>query len=145
MKKIDLLIINELKKDPLIPFSRIAEKLEVSPETIRKRYIKMRKEGQIRGCLISIDLSKLGYQSMAWLWIKNTKNSSRAETIDSLKKLQNIIGTTEITGEEFNILVTAALRDLKDLHTLVNVISSLSTVNRVEFCLSDKLFFPSPE
>ena len=62
MDKIDYLILSELLKDASLSFVEIAEKVGTTPYTVRRRYEKMKKEGVIHRCIVSIDLSKLGYQ-----------------------------------------------------------------------------------
>lgn len=143
MDKIDFCILSELMKDAQTPFSRIAEKLGVSPETVRKRYEKMIKGRQILNCTIEIDLSKLGYQTIAFFFIKNAPNHDNAEIVDLLQKIPNVFIIVEITGE-FNVMANAAIRNLKDLATFMNKIFVTPAIDRVEFILSNELFFPLP-
>jgi len=86
MDEIDLRIIRELTKDAQTPFLRIAKKLGVSPETVRTRYRKMKEEGTIKRCSISINLSRIGYQGKVFLMITNAPNHDKSKTIDALKK-----------------------------------------------------------
>ncbi len=143
MKKIDSYILNELKKDAQMPFSKIAKKLGISPTTVKKRYRKLKDEGVILRSSISVDISKLGYHSIAFLMIKCSKNVDKQELINSLKKFRNIFAITEITGE-FNVFTQAAVRNLKDFTALVNDINSLPGVDRTEFSLIDDVWFPQP-
>jgi len=88
MDELDLYIIRELTKDAQTPFLRIAKKLGISPETVRTRYAKMKENGAIKCCSISINLSRIGYQGKAFLMITNAPNHDKSKTIDALKKCE---------------------------------------------------------
>jgi len=144
MDEIDLRIIRELTKDAQMPFLRIAKKLGVSPETVRTRYGKMREEGTIKHCSISISLSRIGYQSKVFLMITNAPNHDKSKTIDALKKMRNIFIISEMIGD-FEIIGIAPVKDMNSLKTLVNKIKKLPSVNRVEITLINDTAFPVNE
>ena len=81
MNKLDYLILSELERDATLSFVDIAKKVGATPCTVKRRYEKMKKEGIIFGCSVSIDLGKLGYQGKTFLLITLTPNSSKSETI----------------------------------------------------------------
>ncbi len=141
MDKIDLQIIRELIKDAQTPFLRIAKKLGVSPETVRQRYIKMKEEGTIRHCSISIDLSKIGYQGKVFLMITNAPNHDKSKTIAALKKMRNVFIVSEMIGD-FEIIGIAPVKDLNSLKALVNEIRKEPSVDSVEFALINDTAFP---
>jgi len=140
MDKLDYLILGELLKDAQTSFMTIAKKLGVSPYTVGKRYEKMKKERTINRCVISIDLSKLGYQGKAFLMITNARTQDKSMTIEALKKMRNIIVVTEIIGA-FDILAIAPVTDLNSIRTLVSEIRKLPSVQQVEItCINDTAF-----
>jgi Lrp/AsnC family transcriptional regulator, regulator for asnA, asnC and gidA len=143
MDKRDYLILAELLKDAQTPFATIAKKLGVSPQTIISRYEKMRKEGIIKKCVLSIDPSKLGFQGKAFLMITNSPNQSRSVTLASLKKIKNVLEISEIMGA-FDILAIALVADLNSITTLVNAIKKLPSVERVEVAFISDTTFPAP-
>ena len=131
MDKLDYLILEELMRDAQTPFSRIAKKAGCSPFTVGKRYEKMKNEGVIAKCVVSIDLSKLGYQGKVLLMITNSPNAGKSVTIAALEKIRNIIVVTEILGA-FDILAIAPVMDLNSVRKLVNKVKKLDSVQRVE-------------
>jgi len=141
MDELDLRIMKELLKDAQTPFLRIAKKLGVSPETVRIRYGKMKDDGTIKHCSISIDLSKIGYQGKVFLMITNSPNHDKSKTIDALKKMRSIFIISEMIGD-FEIIAIAPVKDLDSLKKLVNKIKKLPSVNRVEFTLINNTAFP---
>jgi len=131
MDELDHRIMDELKKDAQIPFRRIALKLGISPETVRKRYEKMKRKGEILQCSISIDFTKIGYEGLIILMIDSIV---RSETAASLQEMTNVISVNKTIGD-FDILAVAVVRGIPDLLKLVNDVKELPTVNRVEMFL----------
>lgn len=141
MDKIDLQILKELIKDAQTPFLRIAKKIDVSPETVRTRYRKMKEDGIIRHCSISIDLSRIGYQGKVVFLIRNAINHDKSRTIEALKKISDIFIMSEIFGD-FEIIAIAPVKDISNLKAILNKIKRLPSVSRVEFTLIDDTTFP---
>lgn len=144
MDKLDYLILSELCKDAQLSFVIIAKKFGVTPYTVRKRYEKMKKEGIIFKSVVSIDLSKLGYQGKAFLMITVSAERDKSVTISGLKKISNVILVTEIIGT-FDILAIAPVIDLNSIRTIVNEIKKLPNVQKVEItCINDTAFPVNP-
>ena len=141
MDKLDYRILNELLKDARMSFSAIARELGTSPHTVATRYEKMKKGGMIHASVISIDLSKIGYQGKAFLMITNTPNQEKTKTIEALTKIKNIISITEIIGV-FDILAIAPVTDLNSAIALVKEVKALPGVQRVEITLANETAFP---
>jgi Lrp/AsnC family transcriptional regulator for asnA, asnC and gidA len=141
MDKMDYLILSEMLKNAQTSLLKIAIKLDISPLTVRKRYEKMIKEGVIRKSVISIDLSKLGYEGKVLLLITNTPNVNKATTIEALKKIQNIIIVSEIIGP-IDILAIAPVIDLNSIKTLVSEVKKIPSVQRVEIVCTNNTMFP---
>lgn len=131
MNEIDRHIMHELINDAQIPFRRIALKLGISPETVRKRYEKMKTEGIINQSMISVNLEKIGYSGLTFLMIAS---KDIAETIIYLKKMRNVICVAKTTGDS-DILVMAASKDIADLHSLVERVKMLPNVETVDIFL----------
>ncbi|MCJ7762797.1 Lrp/AsnC family transcriptional regulator [Candidatus Bathyarchaeota archaeon] len=140
MDKLDYLILSELLKDAQMSFMTIAKKLGISPCTVRKRYQRMKREGVIKKSIVSIDLSKLGYQGKAFLMITNSPSHDKSATIEALMKIKNVMVITEIIGP-FDILAIAPVTDLNSIKTLADAARKLPSVQRVEItCISDTAF-----
>jgi Lrp/AsnC family leucine-responsive transcriptional regulator len=141
MDKLDYLIISELCKDAQLSFVTIAKKLGITPYTVRKRYERMKKEGIIQKSIVSIDLSKLGYQGKAFLMITVSAERDKSLTISSIKKISNVMLVQEIIGA-FDILALAPVIDLNSIRTLVNEIKKVPNVQKVEITCINDTFLP---
>lgn len=141
MDKLDYLILSELCKDAQLSFVTIAKKFGVTPYTVRKRYERMKKEGIILKSIVSIDLSKLGYQGKAFLMITVSAERDKSLTISSLKKISNVMLVVEIIGA-FDILAIAPVIDLNSIRTVVNEIKKVPNVQKVEITCINDTFLP---
>jgi Lrp/AsnC family transcriptional regulator for asnA, asnC and gidA len=141
MDKLDLLILNELLKDAQQSFVKIAKKLGTSSNTIITRYNRMKQQGLIYKCTLSIDLSKLGYQGKVFLLITLMPNKSKSETLSALKKIRNVIVVTEILGP-FDLLAIAPVINLNSVRELVKEVKRSPNVQRVEMACINDIYFP---
>ena len=141
MDKLDFLILSELFKDASLSFVKIANNVGTSPYTVRRRYERMKKEGLIHGCVVSLDISKLGYQGKAFLLITILPNGNKSETIDYLKKIRNVIVVTELIGP-FDLLAIAPITDFYSIQELVKEAKKAPYLERVEIACIDDIHFP---
>ena len=144
MEKLDLLILSELQKNAQMPFVKIAKKIGTSPYTVRVRHERMKEEGTIHKIMVSLDLSKLGYQGKAFLLITISPHKDKKDTISALTKIRNIMVVTEILGP-FDLLAIAPVLDLTSVRALITEVKTAPNVQRVEIaCISDTHFPVNP-
>jgi DNA-binding Lrp family transcriptional regulator len=141
MDEIDCAIICELLKDSQKSFLQISKKLGISSFTVKSRYDKMVKDGVIRGTMINLDLSKLGYQGEVLLLITNMPSQTKEATIKALKKIENILFIGETLGP-YDIIAFAPVTDFNDLKNLTNQIKKIPSVQRVNICFADETDYP---
>ncbi len=144
MDIVDAKILRELTKNPQAHFSRVAEKIGVTPGTVQKRYHKLRDNSIIIRSSVIIDLSKIGYQGKAYLMITNAPGYSKETTINALKKIPNMFMMTDIIGE-FDVLVIAAVRNFTGIMDNVDTIRKLPSVERIDVAFVKDTMFPSPK
>jgi Lrp/AsnC family transcriptional regulator, regulator for asnA, asnC and gidA len=141
MNKLDYLILSELLKDASLSFIEVAKKTGTTHHTVRRRYEKLKKEDLIHKIVISIDLSKLGYQGKALLLISVVPNANKAETIAYLKKVRNIILITEIIGQ-YDILAIAPIADLNSVQELLKEVKKAPFLLQTKIAFIDNTYFP---
>jgi DNA-binding Lrp family transcriptional regulator len=104
----------------------------------------MKKNGIIINSVVTIDLSKLGYQSKVFLLITNAPHTPKSVTIEALKKIRNIIVISEIIGP-YDIIAIAPIIDLNSIRELVSEVKKLDSVCRVQIsCINDTMFPLNP-
>ncbi len=141
MDKTDYQILSELLLDSTLSFVKIAKKIRASPFTVRRRYEKMKKEGVVFSHIVSIDLSKIGYQGKAFLLIKTSPNGNKSEIISLLKKVRNIIVVTETIGP-YDILAIAPITDLESIQVLLKEARKIPEVQNIQIACSADVNFP---
>ncbi len=141
MDKLDYLILAELQKDGLMSFVEIAKKVHSTPCTVRRRYEQMKKTGKIFRCIVSLDLSRLGYQGKTFLLINVTPNSNKSETVAYIKNIKNVLVVTEIIGP-CDIMAVAPITDLTSIQTLLTEAKKAPNIQKVDFYCINNTSFP---
>jgi DNA-binding Lrp family transcriptional regulator len=142
--KLDYLILAELFEDARTPFLTIAKKIGVSPYTVKLRYEQMKHKGIIIRSVVSIDLSRIGYQGKVFLLITTDPEKSKVETLSGIEKIGNVISTSELVGE-FDIIAVAVITDFESIKRIVTQVKALPGVQRVQItCISDTAFPLNP-
>lgn len=131
MDKIDMRIVAELMEDARKPFRKIAKKLGVSTQTVIKRYNALKEKGTIEHCAISIDPNKIGYEGEATLLIASQPGRSLSETMERLRKTQNIVIATRAIGD-FEGYVVLLFENAKDLREKIHQIKLMPEIGEVE-------------
>ena len=96
--KLDLSIIEQLMHDANISYAEIGKKLFVSAGTIHVRIKKLQDAGIISGMKYNVDLTKLGYDVIAFIGIYLEKSSLYDAVAKDLKKIPEIVRMNYTTG-----------------------------------------------
>ena len=141
MDKTDYQILSELLLDSTLSFVKIANKIGTTVYTVRRRYEKMNKEGIIFSHIVSIDLSKIGYQGKAFLLITTSPNGNKSEIMSLLKKIRNIIVVAETLGP-YDLLAIAPITDLESIQMLLKDARKIPGVQNIQIACSADVSFP---
>lgn len=140
MDAVDIQILTELMKDAQKPFSRIAKKIGVSPETVRKRYERMKKKGIIKQCSVLIDGHKLGDEGTVFLMLSCAPEVKKEDVMESLKQIPDLYMIIELIGD-YDFFAWARLKNVRQLAHLVGDIRCLGNINRIETILLTQTYF----
>ncbi len=138
MKKIDDKILRELIINPQAPFSAIAKRLNISQNTVKKKYEKMIQGKIILHSSITIDLLKIGYQGRARFTIRTDQKNL---TIEALKKIPNIIVVAETFGD-YDVIAIAAIKDYTSMISIANEIKKIQSIIQTDVSLEKTSHFP---
>jgi Lrp/AsnC family transcriptional regulator for asnA, asnC and gidA len=140
LDSLDYRILGELLIDASLSFVEVAKRVKTTPYTVRRRFERLKKEGIIQKCVVTIDLSKLGYQGKAFLLITVSPNANKTETMAYLRTLRNVIVVAQIIGP-YDIIAIAPVTDLKSIQELVKEARKAPFLQRVEIaCINDTNF-----
>ena len=140
MDAVDVQILAELMTDAQTPFSKVAKRIGVSHETVRKRYEKMKKEGKIKQCTILVDGHKLGDEGTVFLMLSCAREVKKEDAMESLKQIPDLYMIIELIGD-YDFFAWARLKNLHKLAQLVGDIRNLGKVDRIETLLLTQTYF----
>jgi Lrp/AsnC family transcriptional regulator for asnA, asnC and gidA len=127
---VDMKILEMLEKDARRSFIEIAKKLGVSEATIRKRVLKMQKNGVIKKFTIKVDPEKLGMGTVAIVGIE-TDPTKLLETAQKLCDFKEIKCVATSTGDHM-IMTEIWTKNGRELTKLISEkIGALEGVKRI--------------
>jgi Lrp/AsnC family transcriptional regulator, regulator for asnA, asnC and gidA len=112
LDKIDLHIIDALRKDGREAFAQIAEQLNVSPGMIRQRYNRLVETGYLKVVAVTNPLM-MGKRTMALIGIR-TDGRKMLEVADRLIKFDEVVYIIVVSGR-FDIMAEVFCSDHEDL------------------------------
>jgi DNA-binding Lrp family transcriptional regulator len=128
--KIDVAIIEALKKDARTSFREIARLLNVSPDTISNRFERLKKEGVIINSTVVIDPSRIGYSFIARFGI-NVKPAYSPQVLEKIIKLPSVIVASKLVGSH-DVIAISVVKDFLHLCGLRDTILEMPYVEKVE-------------
>lgn len=128
--EIDMSIVEKLTKMGRLPFSKIAQEIGASTDTVIRRYKKLRKNNFIKAS-IQINPLELGYQAILDLNIALTNQGETKEIVDKLSKIPGVAYIVEISGN-YDLLVAALVKDCKDIIAINEGIVKMAYIKRIE-------------
>ena len=140
MDAVDVQILAELMADAQTPFSRIAKKIGVSHETVRKKYERMRREGIIKQSTILIDGHKLGDEGTAFLMLSCAREVVKKDVLENLTHIPDLYMIIELVGD-YDFFAWARLKNMQQLAQLVGDIRQLGSIDRMETLLLTQTYF----
>jgi DNA-binding Lrp family transcriptional regulator len=128
--KIDIAIIDALKKDARTSFREIARLLKVSPDTISNRFERLKKEGVIINSTVVIDPSRIGYSFIARFGI-NVKPAYSPQVLEKIIRLPSVIVASKLVGSH-DVIAISVVKDFRHLCGLRDTILEMPYVEKVE-------------
>jgi len=114
---LDLRIIQVLNKDARMPFTAIAEELNVSDATVRNRVRKMLKEGVIKRFNVLLDYHKLGRIIKAFIGLR-VQPPKLKEVVGHLIDNPDVQVLYRTTGE-VDLFIEVIFKDMEELNSFL--------------------------
>ena len=138
MDEIDDKIVKKLTGDARTSFRQIAKDLGKSPDTVIKRYERLKEDGLIRGSTIVVEPGRIGYEGMAAFHIDvSTSGGAKTDSTSILKsliKMPNIIVATKTVGDH-DLLAIGVIHDFSHLMKLGSEIAAIPGVKNIQTAL----------
>jgi DNA-binding Lrp family transcriptional regulator len=122
---LDRRILHALQRDARHVSSRdIADSVEASPSTVRKRIQRLEAEGIITGYHAAVDYERAGYQLFVQLECTATI-PVRDDLSETALEVSGVVSVRELATGEDNVLVSAVGTDSNDLARIARELSDL--------------------
>jgi DNA-binding Lrp family transcriptional regulator len=141
MDRIDEKIMKTLMENPQCSCLTIAEEIGVAPSTVQRRFKKLKTNGRILKMTTLIDLSKIGFQGKAILFISGSTNFKVEDVMQDLTKTKNIFTTASVVGS-CDLMALVAFREIADVERTIEKVKSFTGVKKVDVALSTDTSYP---
>lgn len=131
LDKKDIEILKILTKNAQIPFSNIAKKIGIAPNTVIKRYKRLRKEGIISFSSITVNLEKLNYKAITVVFIKISSDNNSTKIYNQLIHKPNIIVTIRLLGF-YDLMILIPIRSISDIFALKHEYHKIKEIEKFE-------------
>ncbi|MEM1628599.1 MAG: HTH-type transcriptional regulator LysM [Desulfurococcaceae archaeon] len=122
--EIDLRLLQLLKENARMPYSRLARELGISEGAVRKRIAKLIKIGVIKKMTIEYELDN---EIKAIILVKTQPPIPVPEVSKNIRKIPGVDIVYEVTGE-YDIVVITRSPNIDNVNRLIDEIRSISGV-----------------
>jgi len=131
--EIDKYIIEKLVIDSRTPFSKIAEELKISTDTVSKRYERLKENHHVRP-VIQINPIKIGYNAFALFRLTFSKDSL-ANNIEELMSMPDFNLIHKISGK-YDCWASLMIKDINQFTSVQEKIHQMSNLTYFEVSVS---------
>ncbi|MFA5365438.1 MAG: Lrp/AsnC family transcriptional regulator [Candidatus Bathyarchaeia archaeon] len=140
--EIDRQLIAKLAKTGRLPFSKIAEELETSTDTIIRRYEKLKNNKAIK-TVIQLDLKEIGYKAFALFFISLTVQGSTSEKVRELSKIPNVYHIVKTSGDH-DLFIITCVKSFEHFFSIRDQIAKIPNMRIVDIEIGEVIpEFPS--
>ena len=144
MDQIDLKIADKLAEDGRISKEMIGKEIGISPDTAKRRYEKLRKNGVLK-VTIQINPSKIGYQALC-VFFTVTSHENSMVIIQKISRIPDIISIMKTTGD-YDLQIYAMVKDLGQLFSVREQLGRIQGITKMDeevLPMYDMEKWPSP-
>jgi DNA-binding Lrp family transcriptional regulator len=127
---VDKAMIEKLAVDGRMPFEKIAKEIEVSTDTVIRRYEKLRRSGDLK-VVAQINPTKIGYHAFAIFNVAFSQESLPENIIQVLSRIPNINMIIKTSGS-FDYVISLLIRDIQQFVATQEIISSIPGVTSMK-------------
>ena len=114
--QIDKQIIKKLGKNSRLSFRKIAQELDISTDTVSRRYIKLSKKGIIKP-FIQINPTKIGYKATVFFSVSFISKQKLDNIVEIISQIPDIILILNTSGH-FDLSIMALVKNIEQLFSI---------------------------
>ena len=131
----DEFIIRELEIDARISYRKIASKLNVSVGTIHNRIKKMKNSGILKGFMLDLDESMIGYK-LKFLIMLSIDGKYTSDVLERISRYPQITTIFHVAGEQSAALI-CRFKDMDEVQNFIRILNEephvIKTVSNLIF------------
>jgi len=136
LDKLDFQIIQEMMLDADISYADLGKKLAVSGGTIHVRIKKLEEQKIVKGKRLSVNLSALGYDVIAFIGIFLEKSSLYDDVAKELNKIPQVVRVNYTTGN-YSMFAEIVCKDIHQLRCVLHdKLQKIKGIERTETLIS---------
>ena len=124
-------MLKYFQKNRGLPFRKIAQQLNISTKNVIERYKKLR-GNVLTLSVITIDLTKLGYNASALLFIKLANKSKVEEIVNELLKIPNLLALVKYIGH-YDLFAYMVFEDFQGYFKTENIVRNIDNIDYFDF------------
>ena len=132
----DKALLNALIKNGRSSYDKLSKKTGMPVSTVHRRIKSLEKKGLIKGYEPIIDYSKLGFGVVLFMVIDLQEGIDTKVTIDRILKFKNVLEADLLQGSDYDILIKARCKDLKEVDKIVKAVMRVEGVEEVDSMVS---------
>jgi Lrp/AsnC family leucine-responsive transcriptional regulator len=128
MDSLDLKILAIMDADVRRPYADMARELGISQPTVADRIRRLESRGIVRGAMLCVDHSRLGFNVSAFVRLRS-KNSHKRSLAETARAMPQVIEMHSVTGDDCMIarVVARSVTELAEILQRLTVLSDSST------------------
>ena len=130
LDEIDYRILKMLMSDSRTSLSKIARETKTSVSNIRNRFNRLKKEGIIKGEIMDIDPSVLGYKTSAVIMLEIV-SSAFPDILAQLRSISGVLAVAKGFGKK-NVICFVSTHNTDELNHVVETIRNIPGVLETE-------------
>lgn len=119
MDKIDLTILDILKKDSRQPMSLISERVGLTKPAVIERVRKLKTSGVIQQYTIKVDRARCGQSILAFISVKIDRTGNTSNFKNTITKFPSVLECHKVAGE-YDYLLKVVTTDLPHLNQFLS-------------------------
>jgi Lrp/AsnC family transcriptional regulator, regulator for asnA, asnC and gidA len=127
---IDKKLIEILGKNGRESFRKIAKQLNISTDTVARRYEKLKENGIVR-VVAQINPSKIGYQAILDFSIAHMSQKETSAIVENIAEIPDVIIIIKTSGD-YDLQITAMIRDIKQQFDIQEEIARIPSITKME-------------
>jgi DNA-binding Lrp family transcriptional regulator len=139
--EIDLQIIEKLVSNGRQSFRKIAQELEISTDTVCRRYRNLKQNGTIEAT-IQINPVKLGYYAMAYFRLEFVSHQGLSDIVEALAKIPDLEKIIKTSGS-FDLCLFALIRNIEQFIAIQDKIAAIPDIRKINTVVQ-KITYPLP-